>query len=182
MSPFSRAHIILCVQLGTPPDQQEASRDRAPNFSIRQDSGSWNALGAVKIDMPNRQAVYMHDTNMKNVFDANYRFLSHGCARVKDVRELATWVLQDVPGWDRGALDAAIAQGDRREVKLPKKIPVAWIYLTGWMQRDGTVQFRNDVYGLDKDVEVPPGPVAHAAAKSAASASGRSANPHLDSR
>jgi murein L,D-transpeptidase YcbB/YkuD len=158
------------------------SSDRAPNFSIRQDSGTWNALGAVKIDMPNRHAVYMHDTNMKNVFDANYRFLSHGCARVKEVRELATWVLQDVPGWDRAALDAAIAQGDRREVKLPKKIPVAWIYLTGWMKRDGTVQFRNDVYGLDKDVEVPLGPVAQAATRSMPSAGGRVENPHLDSR
>ena len=56
---------------------------RSPNFTIRQDSGTWNALGAVKIDMPNSHAVYMHDTNNKNAFDAQYRFLSHGCTRVR---------------------------------------------------------------------------------------------------
>jgi murein L,D-transpeptidase YcbB/YkuD len=167
------------------PAKVDLSADRTPNFSIRQDAGAWNALGAVKIDMPNRQAVYMHDTNNKNVFDAKYKFLSHGCARVQNVRDLATWVLQGVPGWDRAALDSAIAEGEHREVKLQKKIPIAWVYLTAWVKRDGSVQFRDDIYGRDEDVE--PGPAIMVSAGAAAvgainAARSRTHRPNLDSR
>ena len=77
------------------------SSDRSPNFTIRQDSGAWNALGNVKIDMPNPYSVYMHDTDSRKLFANDYRFLSHGCTRVDNVRDLATWLLQDVPGWNR---------------------------------------------------------------------------------
>jgi L,D-transpeptidase YcbB len=132
------------------------SSDRVPNFIVRQDSGSWNALGNVKIDMPNPHSVYMHDTNVRNVFDAGYRFLSHGCTRVDNVRDLAAWLLQDNPGWGPKEIDAGIAKGERLDVRLTRKVPVAWIYLTGWMTRDGTVQFRNDIYGLDDDASAAP--------------------------
>lgn len=127
--------------------------DRSSNFTIRQDSGTWNALGAVRIDMPNPHAVYMHDTNHKNLFSADYRFQSSGCARIEDPRALAAWVLQDVPGWGRKEIDAAIAKGQRQDIRLPSKIPVAWIYRTGWATRDGTVQFRDDIYGHDEPQE-----------------------------
>src|SRR5262245_38354101 len=125
--------------------------DRAPNFNVRQDSGTGNALGSVKIDMPNPYSVYMHDTNLKNFFDADYRFLSHGCTRVDDVRAFAEWVLKDTPGWSRAQIDAGVAAGPRKDIRLTQKIPVAWVYLTGWMMKDGTIQFRDDIYGLDDD-------------------------------
>jgi murein L,D-transpeptidase YcbB/YkuD len=166
------------------PAKSSLSSDRAPNFSIRQDSGTWNALGAVKIDMPNRHAVYMHDTNNKNVFDAKYKFLSHGCARVENVRDLAAWVLQGVPGGDRAALDSAIADGERHELKVPKKIPIAWVYLTAWVKRDGSVQFRNDVYSRDEDVELAPILVSSGASATGAinAARRRAPSSRLDSR
>jgi murein L,D-transpeptidase YcbB/YkuD len=131
------------------------SSGRSPNFTVRQDSGTFNALGAVKIDMPNPHSVYMHDTNLKNLFDSEYRFDSHGCTRVDNVRDLAAWVLRDLRGWDAAAIDAGIAKGGRQSIRLPKKIPVAWIYLTGWMTRDGTVQFRDDVYHRDSQPAAP---------------------------
>jgi murein L,D-transpeptidase YcbB/YkuD len=131
------------------------SSGRSPNFSVRQDSGSWNALGDVKIDMPNPYAVYMHDTNARNLFTANYRFLSHGCTRVENVRDLAAWLLADTPGWNRAQIDAEIASGRRTDIPLSRKIPVAWVYLTGWVTRDGTVQFRDDVYDHDDDPMSP---------------------------
>ena len=49
-------------------------------------------------------------------------------------------------------IDAAIATGAHQEVALPKKVPVAWIYLTAWMTKDQTVQFRNDVYAQDEQL------------------------------
>jgi murein L,D-transpeptidase YcbB/YkuD len=91
----------------------------------------------------------MHDTNQKNLFSDDYRFDSHGCARVDNVRDLAAWVLKDLPKWNRQEIDLVIASGRREDIHLPQKIPVAWIYLTGWMTRDQTVQFRNDIYEQD---------------------------------
>jgi murein L,D-transpeptidase YcbB/YkuD len=123
--------------------------DRTPNFTVRQDSGNGNALGNVRIDMPNPYSVYMHDTNHKEFFSADYRFQSSGCTRVEGVRDLAAWILKDNEGWDRKEIDAEIATGKRTTVRLARGIPVAWIYLTGWASPDGTIHFRNDVYNLD---------------------------------
>ncbi len=132
------------------PHAVDWNSDKAPNFTIRQDSGNWNALGSVRIDMPNSHSVYMHDTNHKEFFSADYRFQSSGCTRVEDPRALATWLLEDNPGWDRAKIDAGIAKGERMDIKLAHKVPVAWIYLTGWATRDGTIHFRDDVYGHDE--------------------------------
>src|SRR5205807_8620283 len=83
-------------------------------------------------------------------FSADYRFQSSGCTRVEDPRALAAWLLEDNPGWDRAKIDAGIAKGERQDIKLAHKVPVAWIYLTGWATRDGTIHFREDVYGHDE--------------------------------
>jgi murein L,D-transpeptidase YcbB/YkuD len=137
------------------PQSVDWSSGRSPNFTVRQDSGNFNALGNLKIDMPNPYSVYMHDTSTRNLFANDYRFDSHGCTRVDNVRDLATWILEDVPGWNRATIDAGIATGVLKIVNLPHKIPVAWVYLTGWVTRDGTINFREDVYrhdeGLDRD-------------------------------
>ncbi|MEA2947240.1 MAG: L,D-transpeptidase YcbB, partial [Alphaproteobacteria bacterium] len=132
------------------PRSVDWSSDRSPNFTIRQDSGNWNALGSVRIDMPNPYSVYMHDTSHKEFFSADYRFQSSGCTRVEDPRALATWLLADNPGWGRGEIDAAIAKGERTDVRLTHKVPVAWVYLTGWVTRDNTIHFRDDIYGHDE--------------------------------
>ena len=127
--------------------------DRSPNFTVRQDAGTWNALGYLKIDMPNPYSVYMHDTDTRKLFADDYRFDSHGCTRVDNVRDLAAWILQDVPGWDRAAIDAGIATGESKVINLAHKIPVAWVYLTGWVRRDGTIEFRDDVYKHDEALD-----------------------------
>ena len=149
---LSRMHMDVLDAHDAPidPHAVDWSGSRVPNFTVRQQSGTWNALGAVKIDMPNPYSVYMHDTNQRNLFSDDYRFDSHGCSRVDNVRDLATWLLQaELPKWNRAAIDAAIATGQRQDVALPKKVPVAWIYLTAWMTRDQTIQFRNDIYDQD---------------------------------
>jgi L,D-transpeptidase YcbB len=135
------------------PHSVDWSGTHTPNFTVRQQNGAFNALGAVKIDMPNPYSVYMHDTNQRNLFSDDYRFDSHGCSRVDNVRDLAAWLLQEeMPKWNRAAIDAAISTGARQDIALPKKVPVAWIYLTAWMTRDQTVQFRNDIYAQDEQL------------------------------
>ena len=152
---LSRMHMEVLDAHDNPidPHSVDWSGARTPNFTVRQANGAFNALGAVKIDMPNPYSVYMHDTNQRNLFSDDYRFDSHGCSRVDNVRDLATWLLsEEMPKWNRAAIDAAIATGTHQEVALPKKVPVAWIYLTAWMTRDQVVQFRNDVYAQDEQL------------------------------
>jgi murein L,D-transpeptidase YcbB/YkuD len=135
------------------PRSVDWSGAHTPNFTVRQQNGSFNALGAVKIDMPNPYSVYMHDTNQKSLFSDDYRFDSHGCSRVDNVRDLAAWLLQEeMTKWNRAAIDAAIGTGAHQEIALPKKVPVAWVYLTAWMTKDQTVQFRNDIYNQDEQL------------------------------
>jgi len=134
------------------PHSVDWNSDRAPGFTIRQDSGNWNALGSVRIDMPNPHSVYMHDTNHKEFFSADYRFQSSGCTRIENPRDLAAWVLEETPGWTRREIDAGIAKGQKLDIRVARKIPVAWIYLTGWVTRDGGMHFRDDIYGLDEKV------------------------------
>ena len=88
------------------PKSVDWQAERTPNFTVRQDSGEGNALGNVRIDMPNPYSVYMHDTNHREGFSADYRFQSSGCTRVQDVRDLAAWILEGQSGLE--------PQGDRR--------------------------------------------------------------------
>jgi murein L,D-transpeptidase YcbB/YkuD len=119
-----------------------------PYFYVRQEPGPTNSLGQLKIDMPNTEAVYMHDTPSKTLFRNDVRFNSSGCARIEGVRDLAAWLLEGTE-WTKPAIEAEIAKGERRNIVLKKSVPVAWVYLTGWQSGDGQVQFREDIYSLD---------------------------------
>jgi len=151
---LSRMHMEVLDGHDNPidPHSVDWSGTHTPNFTVRQQNGTFNALGAVKIDMPNSYSVYMHDTNQRNLFSDDYRFDSHGCSRVDNVRDLAAWLLKDQPKWTRAAIDAEITTGQHQEVAMAKKVPVAWIYLTAWMTKDQTIQFRSDVYNQDEQL------------------------------
>lgn len=151
---LSRMHMRLLDAAGgeIDPAAVDWKAGVAPSYTVRQDPGAWNSLGYLRIDMPNPHSVYMHDTPHRELFGSDYRFHSSGCARIGDVRALATWLLQDNSSWGRREIDATIASGARTDIRLAHAVPVAWIYLTGWAMRDGTVHFRNDIYNHD---EVP---------------------------
>jgi murein L,D-transpeptidase YcbB/YkuD len=153
---LARARIRVFDNRGGEVDAKSVNwaSERAVNYTLRQDSGAQNSLGSIRIAMPNKHAVYMHDTPSKRLFASDYRFLSHGCVRVEGVYDLAAWLLQGVGGsptgqWDRAAILAKIASAERQDVTLPKPVPVVWVYMTGWASADGTVHFRNDIYGVD---------------------------------
>jgi L,D-transpeptidase YcbB len=151
---LARMHMRLLDSAGgeIDPATVDWKTGTVPSYTVRQDPGAWNSLGYLRIDMPNPHSVYMHDTPHRELFGSDYRFHSSGCARIGDVRALAAWLLQDNPGWGRREIDAGIASGARTDIRLTHAVPVAWIYLTGWAMRDGTVHFRNDIYNHD---EVP---------------------------
>lgn len=120
------------------------------NFPVRlrQDSGKKNALGRVKFMFPNKFNVYIHDTPAKSKFNKSSRYFSHGCLRLRDPLTMAEQILKPL-GWNRKKIDKIVASGKRTIVKLKQKIPVHVTYLTSWVNKDGSVQFRRDVYGRD---------------------------------
>jgi L,D-transpeptidase YcbB len=122
------------------------------NFSIRQDPGATNALGVLRLDMPNQHSVYMHDTPKKELFRSDVRFHSSGCARTADVRNLASWLLKDT-NVSRKDIDEGIEEGETKTIRLARPVAVAWVYLTAWGDGLGNVQFREDIYGLDDSAQ-----------------------------
>jgi murein L,D-transpeptidase YcbB/YkuD len=130
-------------------DQINWYSDDATHYMFRADPGAVNPLGVVRINIANKDGVYMHDTPEKNLFGEDERFDSSGCVRVQNVRELVDWLLQDNGGWDRNRIDQVIRSGQRLDVKLTRPVPVYWVYITAWANPDGVVQFRPDIY--DKD-------------------------------
>ncbi len=136
-------------------------------IKFRQDPGPQNALGLVRIDMPNEHIVYMHDTPMKPLFNQRGRAFSAGCVRVQDVFELVEWIARYEPGWEQpGRVREVIAAGQALDVTLTRPIPVLFTYITAWAEADGRVEFRPDIYGRDgsrefageRDPEAPPPP------------------------
>ncbi len=123
--------------------------ERAANFTLRQDPGAGNSLGQMRIDMPNKHAVYMHDTPSKRLFASDERFHSSGCVRVQNVRDFAAWLLAP-QGISLDAIDEGIDSEERKDFRLRSAVPVAWVYMTGYATADGTVHFRPDVYSWDK--------------------------------
>jgi len=131
------------------PSQIDWHSDEAVNYLFKQDPGSFNSLGAIRIQFPSPDGVYMHDTPEKNLFGDDMRFDSSGCVRVQNVRQLVDWLLRDTPGWTGDAIDAAVKSGERVDARLTKPVPVFWVYITAWATPDGVVQFRDDIYNKD---------------------------------
>ena len=88
------------------------------SYKFRQEPGTFNALGVVRINMPNKYSVYMHDTPLKQLFSQSARAFSSGCVRVEKVLELVAWLLGDQNGWTLEKVQAQIDSGKKLDVKL----------------------------------------------------------------
>ncbi|WP_299397866.1 murein L,D-transpeptidase [Pelagibius sp.] len=118
-------------------------------YKLRQGSGDGNALGRLKFMFPNRFNIYLHDTPAKTLFGKDERTFSHGCIRVSDPPGLAAAVLAKTGDWPLQRINQTIDSGERRIVTLDQPLPVHISYLTSWVNKDGSVHFRKDVYGRD---------------------------------
>jgi murein L,D-transpeptidase YcbB/YkuD len=119
-------------------------------YRFRQDPGPHNALGVVKFMFPNRFDVYLHDTPHKEIFDHSVRTVSSGCIRVQRPLDLAELLLSDDPTWTRERLMKAIASGRDTTVGLAQPWAIHLVYWTAWVNPEGTVEFRPDVYRRDR--------------------------------
>ena len=120
----------------------------ANNFPLllRQDPGPGNSLGRIKFMFTNPHDIYLHDTTTKKLFQRFPRAFSHGCIRVKDPIDLAAYLLQDTPMGSEEAIKSAINKGKTRSINLPSPIPINIVYVTAWIDSEGTAQFRPNIY------------------------------------
>jgi murein L,D-transpeptidase YcbB/YkuD len=126
------------------------------NFRIRQKNGDASALGRLKFVLANPFNIYLHDTPSKSYFQRNKRALSHGCVRLAEPIRLAEWVLRDDPKgkeWTPEKLAAGIDQGDEKFIPLGQGVPVHILYWTCFPDKEGGLQFRQDVYGWNRRME-----------------------------
>jgi L,D-transpeptidase YcbB len=119
-----------------------------PDGMLQQLPGPNAGLGLLKFEMDNRYGVYLHDTPDKHLFSRDDRRISHGCIRVEDVRELAAMLMQQ----PIDKIDEAIAAGSTTRVSLPKPVPAFVVYQTAFVDTEGTLQFRPDIYNRDAEI------------------------------
>jgi murein L,D-transpeptidase YcbB/YkuD len=119
---------------------------------IRQMPGAGNALGKVKFLFPNDHNIYFHDTPAKSLFNLRRRAFSHGCIRLAEPAKLAEYLLRDTPGWTPDRIENAMNAGEEQVVNLQAPVAVAITYFTAWVDNDGMVHFREDIYGHDKEM------------------------------
>lgn len=117
---------------------------------IRQKPGAGNALGRVKFLFPNSYSIYFHDTPSKGGFAREQRAFSHGCIRLSRPADLAEYLLRNDTTWTPEKIKKAMFGGKETYVKLAEKHPVTIGYFTAWVDADGRLNFRDDVYGHDK--------------------------------
>jgi murein L,D-transpeptidase YcbB/YkuD len=140
---------IEVTRNGKPVRAEDIDPGDLKDVKFQQQPGPDNALGLVKFVFPNHYAVYLHDTPSVQAFAQNRRALSHGCIRLEKPVEMALAVLDGDKPWTREAIEAAMQAGTEKAVKLKTPLPVHIVYWTSWVDADGTVEFRDDVYGHD---------------------------------
>ncbi|MDB5523222.1 MAG: Peptidoglycan-binding domain 1 protein [Rhizobium sp.] len=123
----------------------EVDWESTSSVDVRQPPGRGNALGQLKIMFPNSHAIYMHDTPQKSFFKRDMRALSHGCVRLSDPKKMAAAVM----GMTIEQIDAEIATGQNHQAKVPERFPVYIAYFTAYPNKDGVVEYFDDVYNRD---------------------------------
>jgi L,D-transpeptidase YcbB len=117
-------------------------------YVLRQDPGPENALGPLKFDFANDYAVYIHGTPVKSLFALGSRALSSGCVRMEQPVDMAAYLLRQDPNWPRSRIDDVVRKATTISASVPP-LPVMLTYQTAWVDADGVVQFRADIYKLD---------------------------------
>ena len=133
---------------------------------VREKPGPKNSLGLVKFMFPNQYDIYLHSTPAVSLFERTRRDFSHGCIRVQKPVDLAVWVLEGQGGdWDLDKVQEAMNSGpDNKTVSLKTPLPIVIFYLTAIVAEDGQVNFFDDIYGYDSEMQKvfekgPPYPI-----------------------
>jgi len=119
-------------------------------FRFAQIPGKRNALGKLKFLFPNKYFVYMHDTPSKGLFNRSKRAYSHGCIRLQKPRELLETFSQFNKNINLEEAKKILKGKEQTPITLEERVVIDVIYLTAWVDHEGQLQFRNDIYNYDK--------------------------------
>jgi murein L,D-transpeptidase YcbB/YkuD len=119
---------------------------------IRQLPGPKNSLGKVKFLFPNSFNIYFHDTPAKSLFSKDKRAFSHGCIRLSEPERMANYLLRSDPTWTPERISEAMNSGEEKFVKIKDPVPVFITYYTAWVDEQGKLNFRDDIYKHDANV------------------------------
>jgi murein L,D-transpeptidase YcbB/YkuD len=128
--------------------------NRDGSIHISQPPGERNALGRIRFNFPNKFLVYQHDTPDKNLFAKEDRAFSHGCMRVQNPDQYAAVLLnitEPNAHYTPEKIKSMYGQSEI-DLKFPTPIPVNITYQTAFVDDDGNLQFRKDVYGRDANM------------------------------
>ncbi|MBN2767812.1 MAG: L,D-transpeptidase family protein [Campylobacterales bacterium] len=131
-------------------DWNEYRYTKTVPFRFAQPPGYGNALGKIKFIFPNDFSVYMHDTPTKRLFKRDTRAFSHGCIRLSEPMEMLRIFSEIDNNVNLGNSKGILKGSKETNVYLAKSIPVDVVYLTAWVNSNGEIEFRDDVYGYDK--------------------------------
>lgn len=120
---------------------------------IRQLPGPSNSLGLVKFLFPNNYNIYFHDTPNRSLFSETSRGFSHGCIRLGEPKKFASYLLRNESAWNDSTIDEAMHLAKEKWVSLQKPVNVYIVYFTAWVDQEGQLNFRKDIYGHDKKME-----------------------------
>jgi murein L,D-transpeptidase YcbB/YkuD len=112
---------------------------------IVQQPGDHNALGRFLFSLTNPQNIFLHGTNEPYLFSRDVRTISSGCVRLESARKLAEILLADA-GIGPERIDRMLARGETQGVRLPRPIPVRFVYWRATVDADGSVRVHPDVY------------------------------------
>ena len=119
---------------------------------VRQKPGGDNSLGKVKFLFPNSFNIYFHDTPAKELFNKTVRAFSHGCIRLSEPEKLADYLLKDNSKWTDEKINEAMNSDTEQFVALKTPVPVFITYYTAWVDENGKLNFRNDIYNHDSEI------------------------------
>jgi len=122
-----------------PPNLQEMLKQ----YRLVQQPGSNNALGNVRFNIKNNNAIFLHDTPTKYLFKQQNRALSHGCIRLEKSEDLLTTLRINHNKNNSGT----------KHQRLQQSLPVFITYQTAWIDNLGEINWRNDLYKKDNKIK-----------------------------
>jgi len=122
---------------------------KAVPYTIRQKPGKDNSLGRMKFLFPNNFNIYLHDTPSKGLFNESERAFSHGCIRVENPNKLLLHFIRNNKSWNQQKIDSILETDKEFGILIKPTIPVYIVYFTAWVDSNGRLNFRDDIYDLD---------------------------------
>ncbi|RIV86273.1 L,D-transpeptidase [Aurantiacibacter xanthus] len=129
-----------------------ATRGANGYITVVQQPGPGNALGVMKLDMPNPHAIFFHDTPSRQMFNQDDRALSHGCIRTERALELAMTIAILGQGATRDEVVGISTSGEYTRVPVKKTMPAYITYFTYGVDIDGNLREFDDIYSRDAPV------------------------------